>query len=49
VCGLLKPLIGLSERALQACFRLPMSIRFRQLITLMGKGTLSAWVRQDGL
>jgi alkanesulfonate monooxygenase SsuD/methylene tetrahydromethanopterin reductase-like flavin-dependent oxidoreductase (luciferase family) len=26
-CGLLKPLIGLSERALQACLRLPMSIR----------------------
>jgi hypothetical protein len=26
-CGLLKPLIGLSERALQPCLRLPMSIR----------------------
>ena len=45
----LSPLIGLSERALQACLRLLMSIRVRQLITVIGKGTLSAWVRQDGL
>ena len=45
----LSPLIGLSERALQACLCLPMSIRVRQLITVIGKGTLSAWVRQDGL
>jgi hypothetical protein len=47
-CGLLKPSIGLSERALQACLRLPDVDPDQQLITVIGKETLTAWVRQDG-
>jgi hypothetical protein len=49
VCGLVKPLIGLSERALQAAPRSADVDPGQQLIIVIGKGTLIAWVRRRGL